>query len=364
MKFPLKSDLLNLTSLEERLISPRIPFMQIHELPRGGQFKIHGNVVNVPANVNSTVNVLPRSMNELQTIPVKLKRRLSYKHHYRFQTIRPMKVLMAAQYLAKNSKLFINEGIQVNDAFLDTYTDKMGNNLLYEPKCMNEQGDQSDTDQDLVSSSPVLENEKDKVNNKQHDFENRSKDFISSKTSDNNSDDNWCEIEERPAPVMDTLLVEPDTVQDSELVFNFAPGEDNKPLGLFTDKDSEYLSFPTIFCGERRVDNKDRLVPVHYSTVCKWEMRSRDRRVAQSVPNIFYKLKKLQIKRIQDTTSIAIRKCKTKGKQYKAGDLKSEASIQKLVHLDEGFRVLRNLRGSPPYFEKCKKDLFAMIRQL
>ncbi|CAB4040373.1 Hypothetical predicted protein, partial [Paramuricea clavata] len=139
---------------------------------------------------------------------------------------------MAAQYLAKNSKLFINEGIQVNDAFLDTYTDKMGNNLLYEPKCMNEQGDQSDTDQDFVSSSPVLENEKDKVNNnnKQHDFENRSKDFISSKTSDNNSDDNWCEIEERPAPVMDTLLVEPDTVQDSELVFNFAPGEDNKPL--------------------------------------------------------------------------------------------------------------------------------------
>ena len=26
--------------------------------------------------------------------------------------------------------------------------------------------------------------------------------------------------------------------------------------------------------------------------------------------------------------------------------------------------MLRNLRGSPPYFAKCKKDLFAMIRQL
>ena len=26
--------------------------------------------------------------------------------------------------------------------------------------------------------------------------------------------------------------------------------------------------------------------------------------------------------------------------------------------------MLRNLRGSPPYFEKCKKDLLAMIRQL
>ena len=81
-------------------------------------------------------------------------------------------------------------------------------------------------------------------------------------------DDNWCDIEERTAPVMN-----------------------NKPLDLFIDKDCEYLSFLTIFCGERRVDNKGRLVPVHYSTVCKWEMRSWDRRVAQSVPNIFYKLK-------------------------------------------------------------------------
>ena len=47
-----------------------------------------------------------------------------------------------------------------------------------------------------------------------------------------------------------------------------------------------------------------------------------------------------------------------------AGDLKSESSVNKLINLDEGFWVLRNLRGSPPYFERCKKDVFAMIRQL
>ena len=32
---------------------------------------------------------------------------------------------------------------------------------------------------------------------------------------------------------MGTLLVEPDTAQDSELVFNFAPGKGNKPLGTY-----------------------------------------------------------------------------------------------------------------------------------
>ena len=47
-----------------------------------------------------------------------------------------------------------------------------------------------------------------------------------------------------------------------------------------------------------------------------------------------------------------------------SGDLKSDDYVNKLIQLDEGFRVLRNLRGSPPYFEKCKKDLFVMIRQL
>ena len=130
------------------------------------------------------------------------------------------------------------------------------------------------------------------------------------------------------------------------------------------DKDSEYLSFPSIFCGKQRCENNERKVPVSYSTVAKWELRCQDRRAANSVPNIFYKLKKLQIKQIQDSACISLRKCKTKGKKYTAGELKSEDSLNKLVHLDEGFRVLKNLRGSPPSFEKCKKDLFAMIRQL
>jgi len=72
----------------------------------------------------------------------------------------------------------------------------------------------------------------------------------------------------------------------------------------------------------------------------------------------------LQIKQIQNSACISLRKCKTKGNKYTAGDLKSDDYVNKLIHQDEGFRVLRNLRGSPPYFEKCKKDLFGMIRQL
>ena len=44
--------------------------------------------------------------------------------------------------------------------------------------------------------------------------------------------------------------------------------------------------------------------------------------------------------------------------------LKQQGALDRLMHHDEGFKFLKALRGSPPYFEKAKKDLFAMIRQL
>ncbi len=81
------------------------------------------DVVNVPADVNSTVSLLPRPINESQTIPIKLKRRLGYKHHYQFQNARPSKVLEAAQYLVRISELFKNEGIQVMDSYVPNQVD-------------------------------------------------------------------------------------------------------------------------------------------------------------------------------------------------------------------------------------------------
>ena len=64
--------------------------------------------------------------------------------------------------------------------------------------------------------------------------------------TDCNGDDGWCEVEERTSGVTDTLLQEPDMTENVEKIITFAPGEGSKPLGIFMDKDSELLSFPTI----------------------------------------------------------------------------------------------------------------------
>ena len=50
MQFPEKP-FFYLNELECRLIAPRLAFQKIFQAPRGGQLKITGNVVNVPADV-------------------------------------------------------------------------------------------------------------------------------------------------------------------------------------------------------------------------------------------------------------------------------------------------------------------------
>lgn len=117
LKFPSKPPELNITPLEERLIAPRIPFMQLREKPRGGQMSITGNVVNVPADVTSTVKKLPRLLSENETIPLKFKRSMSFKHSMAFERIRPNKVLAATKWLIQNTSLFRAEGIELNESW-------------------------------------------------------------------------------------------------------------------------------------------------------------------------------------------------------------------------------------------------------
>lgn len=113
MTFPPKPDVLKLNTLEERLVSPVNVFMQMRELPSGGQVCVKGNIVNVLSDNINTVQSLPRRMNESETVPVKLKRRLRYKTHYMYENVRPNRCLEATQYLMEKElyRKNVTEGI-------------------------------------------------------------------------------------------------------------------------------------------------------------------------------------------------------------------------------------------------------------
>ena len=96
-------------------IAPRLAFQKLMQAPRGRQLKIHGNVVNVPAEVSDTVNMLPRLPNDTGTIKVNLKRKLQYNSSALSLNIRPHQVVQAANWLINNSSLlYRQEGITLN----------------------------------------------------------------------------------------------------------------------------------------------------------------------------------------------------------------------------------------------------------
>ena len=99
-----------MSPLEERLVAPRLPFIQISLVGCGLQSTLRGNVVNVENDLDKCASVLPRTFNEMSTIQVKLMRKMNYKKPYMFQTVRPFKVLKAAQYLVQQEG-YIEEGI-------------------------------------------------------------------------------------------------------------------------------------------------------------------------------------------------------------------------------------------------------------
>ena len=270
MQFATKPDFFGLNESESRLLAPRLAFLKLMQVPRGRQFKIHGNVVNVPAEVSETVNMLPRLPSETGTIKVNLKRRLQYKSSALSLNIRPHKVVQAANWLVTNSTLYRQEGITVNQAWGEECT----SNFLFDDR--------------------NIENETEEPQNIHNSTSNTTNNTCTSSSEVIETEDQWSEDEaEIPAGVTDTMLTNTDFVEDngSQCILSVAPGEGKKPLSIFQDQYSEELAYPGIFLGQKRPENNDRLVNVHYSDICKSELRRSDRRAAMCVENIFFKAK-------------------------------------------------------------------------
>ena len=130
MSFPAKPDFFDLNELECRMLAPRLAFEKLLQAPRGSQFKIKGNVVNVPAEVNNTVNMLPRLPQESGTIKVQLKRRLEYKSSALSLNVRPNKIFQAANWLATNSTLYREQGVSFSTDRATSYNTNLSQKLV------------------------------------------------------------------------------------------------------------------------------------------------------------------------------------------------------------------------------------------
>ena len=269
MSFQAKPDFFYLNELECRMLAPRLAFQKLLQASRGNQFKVKGNLVNVLADVNNTVNMLPRLPQESRTVQV--KRRLEYKSSALCLNVRRNKILQAANWLATNSMLYREHGISFSTDRAASYS----TNLLQNE---GKSGHVSQPNEQISGGEDI------------------------------NQLDDWTEDGvEIPAGVTDTMLSATDFLEDNERaqIYNIAPGEGSVPLSIFRDKYSEELAYPGIFVGQKRPENDNRLVDVHYSDICKSELRQSDRRAAMCIENIFFKTKKLQTKILVGKSQVA-----------------------------------------------------------
>lgn len=139
-----------------------------------------------------------------------------------------------------------------------------------------------------------------------------------------------------------------------------APGEGQIPLGILMDKNCEELAWCTIWCGHPRFSNPE--VKMSFEDHINSEIRRRDRRAVRP-DHILFLNKKSQSKQLASAVNIALKKT-VGNKKMTATQALDKAFVNETIAKDNAFRILGNITGSPSYWEKQKKNVLAMVRQL
>ena len=86
---------------------------------------------------------------------------------------------------------------------------------------------------------------------------------------------------------------------------------------------------------------------------------------AENSEYIFYLQYLKEFKEVMSSAQISLRKCpQATVSQMTVGQLTTSSSLWQIFNRNEGYKFLKKVRGSAPYWEKTMKDLCAMVRQL
>ncbi|XP_050303297.1 uncharacterized protein LOC126741056 isoform X3 [Anthonomus grandis grandis] len=357
---PIPVELKDLTILEERMVSARLPFMQIRQVGYARQCYITGQIVNVPINIDTSTKLLPRNVEETQTIQVKLKRKMNYKNDYLLETIRPAVVLKAAKFLCQQP-LYIQEGIKQSDDWEKNINDYIRSQVESSAQILNEGSKVVELDSKTVCS----ENFEELFDNaffetmevpleSKNDDKNIQKESSIEKNNIYNLEEFLDEEEEPLNPGGQETLLDKCNLEN----ICFAPGEGKTPIHLMLDQFSDELSFPTLFCGHA----KQFLTKFSYSDQTKIQLQHKDRRFART-DYLLYTFKKRQLIQLSSAIATCLRKKRNEDGKYTAGQVRQANFLDQLIRSDMGFHFLSRIAGSPAYWKHEKTKLLCMIRQ-
>ena len=379
-------DVLSSTNvLEKQLIALRIAFGKFVNLPSGSQRGVRGPIVNVPANIEHTIDTLPRPIHDAQIISVKLKRKLVYKSFCEFQLVDVTKLQLCLAILKDMNPLYKDITIGTDDianeenaglvamtekqrqACYDTSTDEYyAEQLCYDASTDDYDGN-SDQSSSLHNNSNITKSIcANDLENVQILNDNISVEEIN---PDNHNTGNNDEL---TGVGLDTCLQPVDLRDEAlanydDMIYNVAPGENQKPVSVFREDNGEAMAFPVQFPTGQNTLKSERQVKLSPSKYFNARLLNVDTRFASDTQYIFFAQYLTELSQMTSSISIAMRQggAKTRdGRKVTADMLADKDQLRTIVNSDQGFRFMQSLRGSPQYWKQTMNELFAMLRQL
>ncbi|XP_077560786.1 uncharacterized protein LOC144175598 [Haemaphysalis longicornis] len=356
---PRPAHLHDLNAVEERLISPRLPFMSTRRLTRGnGQFGIKGQVVNVPIDVPSVVECLPRMVPEDLAFEVHIKRRLLSPATYKRGLVKRGNILAWLKHL-EHTPLYraINVRFEWSrlEHFDDGETDEGGEG---EPK--DDDGDIETIPDDFDVNDPLQLAIALNAVSKTMFFNEEGLRGVQREEEDASTPVKT-RVVLAGATGSDAVCEEAETVRklvDQSHSLHVAPGENRTPIALFLDEYAEEFAFPTIYLGMPRYITGLRPTPFLKASS---EIRRTERRGA-TPEHVLYMAAKVMRYNVAETAMTFRTNAATDSITREQLEKGGKRFLDEMLDRDLGF--LRGVPNTVQYWQDRRKDLFAMIRQL
>ena len=146
-------------------------------------------------------------------------------------------------------------------------------------------------------------------------------------------------------------------------IFSIAPAEGQKPLSIMTDLHFEVMFNPDKFCFGSGAFNTERARKLTYRKYFNQRLLDVDGRFARDLDYLFVAQYIVEAKQILDDGNNFIWRQKPT-RQFTASQARDHTLLNQFVCKDKAYRFMKNIRGSPPYYQRTIYDLLAMIRQL
>ena len=151
-------------------------------------------------------------------------------------------------------------------------------------------------------------------------------------------------------------------------IYQCAPGENNVPQYILLDDNFEVLAFPDLFpYGQGAYHTEDRTASLPICKYFQQRLLNVDTRFAGNIEYIFCAQYIADIKQIESDANLAITLSQGRtlgGEKITAGVLRNPLALKQLVRNEQAYKFLKNVRGSPAYWQNELYDVLAMLRAL